>query len=326
MIESGRPTRSRRRWSARDIPDQSGRTAVVTGANSGLGLVVADALARRGARVLLACRDPHRADTAVRHVRRSVQQAGGDPARAELIILDLADLTRVRAAADAIRSATGDRLDLLINNAGVMAPPRRTSAHGAEYQFGVNHLGHAALTWLLGPALRAADHPRVVTVSSLLHRRATIDFDDLEFRHGYRPMTAYGRSKLANLLFTAELDRRATAAGLPLIAVAAHPGYAATDLLANYLHTRRVPRPLARALTVPAQLTAQSAAHGALPLLYAATAAGVRGGDYVGPAGPGQLRGGPAVVRAAPRAYDEQAAARLWAVTAALTGVAPDPA
>jgi NAD(P)-dependent dehydrogenase (short-subunit alcohol dehydrogenase family) len=296
-------------WTAEDIPDQTGRRAVVTGANSGLGLSVARELARAGAEVILACRDPGRGEAALASLRRELPDA-----RIELGLLDLAALASVRAFA----AGLGDgAIDLLINNAGVMAPPRRVTVDGFELQLATNHLGHFALTGLVFDRVRAATAPRVVTVSSLLHRSGRIDFDDLQGEREYRPWRAYGQSKLANLLFSFELDRRCREAGVGVTSVAAHPGYAATRLQANG------PRhPLARLLLpVGNLLLAQSAEAGALPTLCAACAPEIEGGAYLGPGGSGERRGYPRPVAASAAAHDAETAARLWAVSEELTGV-----
>jgi NAD(P)-dependent dehydrogenase (short-subunit alcohol dehydrogenase family) len=307
------------RWSVAEIPDQSGRTVLVTGANSGLGLQTATVLAQRGATVLMACRDQQRGQASLQRV---AAEAG--TANVALVCLDLADLSSVRRAAAKIRARTGDRLDLLVNNAGVMACPRRYTVDGFELQIGTNHLGHAALTWLLGPALGPG--ARVVTVSSLAHHGGGLDVDDLNFeRRRYRPGLAYSASKLANLLFSFELHRRARAAKRDLLAVAAHPGIAATEIFANTLRTRGL-RPLASFAGWGIKLLAQSAAAGALPVLYAATASEVRSGEYYGPTGLAEARGAPGRVVASPAALDEHTARRLWVRTAELTGVTPDPA
>ncbi|SHF46137.1 oxidoreductase [Streptoalloteichus hindustanus] len=305
-------------WTAQDIPDLSGRAALVTGANSGLGLETAARLAEHGALVLMACRSPERGRAALERVGRH-----GD---AELVTLDLADLASVRRAADEVRDRTDGVLDLLVNNAGVMATPRRVTADGHELQFGTNHLGHAALTWLLGPALAAAAAPRVVTVSSLAHRLGGLDVTDPDFqRRPYLSPRAYGQSKLANLLFALELDRRARAAGLPLLSVAAHPGISDTELAPNMARSRRS-SVVAASGRVVNRLFSQTADQGALPQLYAATAPDVRGGEYYGPDGFAEFRGAPTRVRPSRAARDAALAARLWTRTAELTGVEPFPA
>jgi NAD(P)-dependent dehydrogenase (short-subunit alcohol dehydrogenase family) len=303
-------------WS---VPDQSGRTVLVTGATSGLGLAAATALAGAGARVLLTARDPERGKAALARVRRD-----GGPG-AELVELDLADLDSVRRAAADVRERTGDALHVLMNNAGVMGTPFGLTVDGFETQMGTNHLGHAALTWLLMPALRTAGAARVVTVSSLAHRGGGLDVDDLAFaRRRYNPGTAYSAAKLANLLFATELDRRLRAAGYDVISVAAHPGLTDTELFANSARLRD-PR-LAVAARWANKLITQPVRAGVLPQLYAATAAQVRGGDYIGPGLLGETRGAPGPARRSAAAQDVELAARLWDATAAATGVAPDPA
>lgn len=303
-------------WSTHDIPDQSGRTAVVTGANSGLGYVTARELARKGARVVLACRSETRGREAVRRLCEEVPYA-----QAELRRLELGDLASVREFADALPY---DRLDLLVNNAGVMAMPYGTTADGFETQFGVNHLGHFALTGLLLPALLAApDRPagatRIVTVSSMVHLLGNIDPDDLNSERKYRRWIAYGRTKTANLLFTHELARRLTAAGSEVVAAAAHPGYAATNLqtAGPRAEGRRVAE---RLMALGNRVLAQPAEAGALPALYAATAPGVRPDSFTGPS-LAMWRGAPAPSRRAPWTLDDRAGERLWAASEQLTGV-----
>lgn len=282
-------------------------TAVVTGANSGLGLQTVMGLARRGASVVLACRSEERGTAALKLARES---SGSD--RLSLSILDLANLESVRSFG---RNWTG-RLDLLVNNAGVMATPLRRTADGFEQQFGINHLGHFALTGLLLDALRQSPAPRVVTVSSLAHKRGRIDFADLNAHARYRPWKAYNQSKLANLLFTVELDRRVRAAGWPLVAAAAHPGLSTTNLTAGMRG--------AAVLDLMGgffRLMGQSDVDGAKPILLAGTGPRVHGGDYYGPDGPGETRGNPVLVAPAPSVLDEAAAARLWSASEELTGV-----
>ena len=298
-------------WTAADLSDLSGRRAVVTGANSGLGLVTARELARHGAEVILACRNLERAQPAL----AEVQAAAGAPDRVRLEALDLADLASVAGFAQRLIDAV-THLDLLINNAGIMAPPRRETVDGFESQLGTNHLGHFALTGRLLPALLAAPAPRVVTVSSGAHRLGRMDFDDLQRRRRYNNWLAYGQSKLANLLFCFELQRRATAAGAPLLSLAAHPGYSATNL--------QFAGPSKPWETIPMALFnriyAQSAEMGALPTLYAATQ-DLPGATFVGPDGFMEGRGHPRIVTAADRAYDEASARRLWELSERLTGV-----
>jgi len=306
-------------WTLADMPDQTGRTVLVTGATSGLGLHSAIALASRGARVLITARDVDRGRRALEQVR----DAGG-PA-AELVELDLADLACVRTAAAEVRSRTGDALHVLMNNAGVMATPPTVTVDGFELQFATNHLGHAALTWLLMPALRGGGGARVVTVSSLAHRGGGLDLSDLHFRHrAYLSGRAYSQSKLANLLFATELDRRLRAAGEDVTSVAAHPGLSGTALYRNSLRHRH---PLLAGLAAPiTALFTQDVRTGMLPQLHAATAAGVQGGDYIGPGGIAEFAGSPGAARRSAQARDETLARRLWDATAADTGVRPDPA
>ena len=299
------------KWTAADIPDQSGRTAIVTGANSGLGLATARELARAGAAVTLACRDVGKGEEAAGRIRAAVPSAA-----LEVASLDLADLGSVRDFAT--QATVGhERLDLLINNAGIMAAPRRLTRDGFESQFGTNHLGHFALTGLLLPVLLKAAAPRVVTVSSALHRRGTMNFDDLQGERKYSRWGAYGQSKLANLMFCFELQRRAVAADTALLSLAAHPGYAATNL--QFAAPDRFYEKAY--MWIGNRLFAQSADMGALPTLYAATARDLPGGTYVGPGGPGEQRGHPKVVSAAGKAYDESAWRRLWELSEQLTGV-----
>ncbi|MGH3614845.1 MAG: oxidoreductase [Pseudonocardia sp.] len=307
------------RWTLGSMPDQTGRIVLVTGATSGLGLASAVALAGAGARVLLTARDPERGKAAVERVLRE-----GGPG-AELVELDLADLDSVRRAAADVRDRTGDTLQVLMNNAGVMATPPRVTVDGFELQIGTNHLGHAALTWLLMPALRGAGAARVVTLSSLAHRSGGLVVDDLHFaRRPYLASRAYSQSKLANLLFATELDRRLRAAGSDVISVAAHPGVTGTELLANSMRHRSG---LLATLTAPLNtLFTQNVRTGMLPQLYAATAPQIRGGDYVGPGGPGEMFGHPRPARRSAAAADEDLADRLWATTATVTDVQPDPA
>ena len=305
------------RWAEADVPNQAGRVAVVTGANSGLGFHVTRVLAAAGAHVILGCRDAQRATNAMKRILDVVPDA-----RLELRVLDLADLDSVATFCDAV-GAEHDRVDLLVNNAGIMAvPTRHTTAQDHELQFGTNHLGHFALTACLGPLLRDRQGARVVTVTSFLHRLGKIDFDDIDAERGYSRWRAYGASKLANLLFAFELDRRLRAAGHAAISVAAHPGYAATELASTG------PGLDGRGLRVAAMeasehIVAQSAARGALPLLYATTAPGVAGGDFYGPRIL-ESWGAPTKARPTRRARDAQAAARLWKLSTQLTGVSVD--
>ncbi|MEV3991959.1 oxidoreductase [Streptomyces sp. NPDC049837] len=298
------------RWTTEHIPDQTGRVFVVTGANSGLGLATTRALARRGAHVILAVRDEDKGHRAAADI--AAAQPG---ARLDVRRLDLADLDSVRAFADRVR-AEHRRLDVLVNNAGVMAPPRSLSAQGHELQFACNHLGHFALTGLLLDLLAAGRDPRVVTVSSANHRQGRLFFDDLSGERAYRPMAFYNQSKLANAVFGRELHLRLAAAGSPVRSVLAHPGYTATNL------QRGTPVGMVRLLFGRVLLPlAQSPDRGALPQLYAATEPGLEGGRFIGPDGPAELRGAPTRVRAAPAATDAGTGRRLWEVSERLTGV-----
>lgn len=311
-------------WAEADIPDQTGRTVLVTGANSGLGLQTSLVLAGKGARVLLACRNRERGEQALRSVSAV---AGTSP---ELVSLDLADLASVRAAASRVQELTGGKLDVLINNAGLMAAPQRRTKDGFELQFGTNHLGHAALTWLLMPALRRGTGARVVTLSSLAATGGRVDFDDPNFEHRrYNPAVAYAQSKIANQIFALELDRRLRAAGEDVISVAAHPGYTATNLTSNTANAQG--HPVVRAVVggvtfLGDLLIAQGVRTGALPSLIAATAPEVNGGDYIGPRLLRGIRGNPAVVPPLRPALDRETGRKLWELTAKLTGVTPDPA
>jgi NAD(P)-dependent dehydrogenase (short-subunit alcohol dehydrogenase family) len=294
-------------WTTADIPDQTGRTAVVTGANTGLGLETAKALAAKGAHVVLAVRNLDKGRSAVEQITAAVPGA-----EVELQELDLGSLESVRAAADNLRTKY-DRIDLLINNAGVMYPPKETTKDGFELQFGTNHLGHFAFTGLLLDRLLPVPGSRVVTVSSIGHRiKAAIHFDDLQWERSYSRVGAYGQSKLANLLFTYELQRRLT--GERTTALAAHPGGSDTELIRHLPRVMQVAVPLLRPLF-------QSAAAGALPTLRAATDPGALGGQYFGPDGLGGTRGYPKVVPSSDQSHDTELQRRLWAVSEELTGV-----
>lgn len=301
-------------WNERDIPNQQGKLAIVTGANSGIGFEAARALAENGAYVVLACRNRQKGEEALNAIRTAAPTA-----EAEMMVLDLADLSSVRAFA-ADFQARHDQLDLLINNAGVMALPYRKTADGFEMQFGTNHLGHFALTGLLLPTLMATPGSRVVNVSSSAHRMGTMRFDDLNWEEDYSKWSAYGMSKLANLLFTYELQRRLEAEGSQTTAVACHPGYAATNL--------QTAGPEMSGQTFVKQISglmnavmAQDQAAGALPTLYAATMPDVAGGDYYGPGGFMEMRGAPKKTDSNDKSHDEAAAARLWEISEEWTGV-----
>jgi len=299
------------RWEPERIPDQSGRVAIVTGANSGLGLVTARELARKGALVVLACRNMEKGRTA--HAEVAAAATGPEP---ELEELDLADLSSVRSFAERF-TAGHDGLDLLINNAGVMASPRRHTADGFELHLGTNHLGHFALTNLLLPLMEGREDARVVTLSSNAHKTVRgIAFDNLNGDRRYFRWNAYGQSKLANLLFALELERRLRASGSTVKSLAAHPGYAATNL-------QSAAAPLADRLVMKVSnaVVGQSPEMGALPVLYAATEPGLEGGTYAGPDGIAEQRGYPKLVSPNRIARNEETARRLWEVSADLTAV-----
>ena len=303
------------KWSTADMPLLSGRRAIVTGANSGLGYFTTLALAEHRAKVTMAVRDISKGEAAAARIQAQFPDSDIEIAR-----LDLADLSSVREFASNWSSSHPSGLDLLINNAGIMAIPRSRTADGFETQFGTNHLGHFALTGLLLPALVAIPNSRIVTVASQAHRMGRMNFDDLMGDRKYRSWGAYGQSKLANLLFTAELQRGLDAANLPILALAAHPGYADTNLQAvgpqmrgNSLGTRIT--------GFGNRLMAQPAPMGALPSLFAATAPGLPGGSYIGPDGFLEQRGHPRIVQASKAAKSMADAKRLWLVSEQLTGV-----
>jgi NAD(P)-dependent dehydrogenase (short-subunit alcohol dehydrogenase family) len=308
-------------WTAADIPSQAGRRVLITGANSGIGYMAALKLARKDAKVLLACRDQRRGEAAI---ARIISDSPG--ADVELVVLDLASLESVREVA-ARQLDKGLALDLLINNAGVMTPPKRKETKdGFELQFGTNVLGHFALTGLLMPALERAavsaeQNPRVVTIASIAHKRGRIDFDDLQSTKQYSPMKAYQQSKLANLLFAFELDRRLKAKGSRVLSVAAHPGVSETNLFlaGDYPAYELAVR---RGIGAVIGTLMNTDAEGALPTLYAAISPDAVGGGYYGPQGFQEMRGGdvgPAKI--SPQAQDQAAATRLWDVCQQLTGV-----
>ncbi len=301
------------KWTAADVPDQAGRRAIVTGANSGLGFETALALAGHDADVTLAVRDLAKGEAAAEQIRARSPQASIEVRR-----LDLADLASIDEFAWLWRESHPDGLDMLINNAGIMAIPRRDTADGFEMQLGTNHLGHFALTGRLLEALRPEG--RIVTVSSQAHRMGRIDFEDLMGERKYGAWRAYGQSKLANLLFMRGLAERLERAGSTIASVAAHPGFASTHLQAV------APEMKGRGWQVKImdgvnKVMAQSAAMGALPTLYAATFPAIRSGDYVGPDGFGEQRGHPKLVGMNASARDDEAANRLWTVSEELTGV-----
>ncbi|HEX4063722.1 MAG TPA: oxidoreductase [Streptosporangiaceae bacterium] len=294
-----------RPWTEADVPEQPGRVAVVTGANTGIGFEAARVLAERGATVVLACRNLEKAKDATARVSATAQ------AEVATVQVDLASLRSITAAAEELRERY-ERLDLLINNAGLMMPPHGRTEDGFELQFGTNHLGHFALTGLLLDRMLTVPGSRVVTVSSMGHRMGRIDFGNLQWEHGYNRITSYGRSKLANLLFTYELQRRLAAAGAATEALAAHPGTARTELTRNMPAWMRL-----GAVFTPMQPSAM----GAAPMLRAATDPQAHGGEYYGPAGFGEQSGPAKRVRSSARSYDQEVAGRLWEESERLTGV-----
>ncbi len=298
------------KWDESGIPDQSGKTVLVTGANSGLGFLTSLRLAERGAHVIMTARDPGKGLAA-----KSRIDAQAGPGRVELRALDLADLGQVKGFAQRLLDE-GTTLDVLVNNAGIMMPPRTLTAQGHELQFGVNHLAHFALTCALLPLIQRSSDGRVVTVTSDLHSRGRIHFDDLTGERSYDRIEFYGQSKFANVLFALELDRRLKAAGSSIRSTLAHPGYAATNLQLSG------PTGLLKVfMRIGNRFLAQPATMGVLPQLFAATMPEVRGGDFFGPDGAKEKKGHPTRVRAIPAGYDEPLARRLWQRSVELTGV-----
>jgi NAD(P)-dependent dehydrogenase (short-subunit alcohol dehydrogenase family) len=300
------------KWTADDMPDLSGQTIIVTGGNSGIGYEAALQFARCHAHTILACRSLAKADGAAKQI-----VASHPDAKVEVMELDLSSLASIRAFAEAFHKSHRS-LNVLVNNAGVMALPYCKTADGFEMQFGTNHLGHFALTGLLLDTLLASEGARLVVVASGAHRMGRIHFDDLQSDHGYSKWLAYGQSKLANLLFTFELQRRAETAGAKLIAVACHPGYAATNLQGAGPRMQGSSG-MESFWKMMNSAFAQTSAMGALPTLYAATSAEVRGGDYLGPDGLAELCGNPTKVNCSGAAKDVAAAARLWDISEQLT-------
>ena len=304
----------RNRWIEENVPDLTGKVAIVTGANSGLGLETTRVLARKGAQVVLAVRSEAKGAAAAAEIR-----AGASAASLAVMPLDLANLESVRRFAAAFLAAH-DRLDILVNNAGVMAIPHCKTADGFEMQFGTNHLGHFFLTGLLAPVILKTPGARVVTVSSGAHLFGRIRFDDLNGERSYSKWGAYAQSKLANLLFAYELQRKLDAVGSSVLSVAAHPGYAATNLQCVGPEMEGSGFNL-RVMSAANRVFAQSAAMGALPEIYAATSPEVRGGDYIGPDGFLGHRGFPRKAESSSRSRDQDVAARLWTASEQLTGV-----
>jgi NAD(P)-dependent dehydrogenase (short-subunit alcohol dehydrogenase family) len=318
LLNSIRPETAMRAWSIKNIPSQTGRTAIVTGATSGIGYETALALAGAGAKVVMASRNQKKGAEAQTRIRATHPKAD-----VSFETLDLASLDSVATFAERISQET-PRLDLLVNNAGVMAiPTRHSTIDGFEMQLGANYLGHFALTLRLLPQIIAASLPRVVTVSSLAHRTGRINFDDLQSERRYRAWSAYAQSKLATLMFGMELERLARAENWPLISVVAHPGYAVTGLQSTGPRMGRDDKPgfVERMGALVEPFVAQSAAAGALPTLYAATAPDAEGGVLYGPDGFYELKGAPRKAKIVERALDQAAWRRLWDVSEQLTGV-----
>jgi NAD(P)-dependent dehydrogenase (short-subunit alcohol dehydrogenase family) len=303
-------------WTEANIPDQTGRIILITGANSGIGFEAARALAQRGATVVMGCRNRSKAEEAVSHIE-ATEPSGS----VEILEMDLSDLDSVAAAADAFR-ATNDRLDVLVNNAGVMATPNQRTAQGFEMQFGVNHLGHFALTGRLLDMLLATEKSRIVSISSQGHRGGKLNFDDLNSESKYSAWPAYFQSKLANLVFTNELQRRLAAADADVMAVAAHPGASSTNL--GHENAGGVLSTMMDKMQPVMRKMAQSPAMGALPTLRAATDPDVVGGDYFGPDGFLEMKGHPEKVGMSGRALDGDSARRLWELSTNMTDVSYD--
>jgi len=301
-------------WTAKNIPDLTGKKIIVTGANSGLGYYTSLELARKNAMVIMACRNTDKAKKAESEIRQEVPEA-----KTEIRELDLADLQSVKAFAD-LYAKEFNQLDVLINNAGLMAIPESKTRQGFEMQFGTNHLGHFALTGKLFSLLKKTNGSRVVTLSSLMYKRGKINFDDLNLEHKYDKWKAYGQSKLANLMFALELDRRIKKNGLNVISIGAHPGYSSTNL--------QIKGPemtgsgiMAFFMKIVNALFAQSPQKGVLPQLYAAAADGLSGGEYIGPGGTGNIRGFPEKEKINWNKVDMDVAKKLWEVSEELTGV-----
>lgn len=307
-------------WTSDDMPDQSGRTAVVTGGNSGIGLIECRELVRHGARVILACRDESKGNEARDRIGTDL---GTGTAGIEVRRLDLASLDSIREFSAGLRADLPDGLDLLVNNAGVMAPPRLETEDGFELQFGTNHLGHFALTGLLFDTLKLKPGSRVVTVSSIAAKLGQLNFDDLHGRRSYRRWQAYGQSKLANLVFALDLQMLVSEAGLDMKSMAAHPGVAATNLTSagNGLDTGLMGRLSRPFLKLNDLFVAQDSEAGALPVLRAATDPGLAGGTYVGCDGYGERRGKPVTVEPRRLALNPEVARKLWQASTEATGV-----
>ena len=303
-------------WTTNQIPDLTGRTVIVTGATSGIGYEAALALAAHGADTVLAVRDTVRGEACATRIRTAHGRA-----KVSVSALDLASLASIRAFAERTNAAL-PRIDVLLNNAGLgLQSKRAVTVDGFERQFGTNHLGHFALTGLLMPTLLQAPAPRVVSIASIAHRRGRIDFDDLQTERPYDGRKAYGQSKLANLMFALELDRRARKAGSKLASIAAHPGVSSTGFVA----ATGMPGMMARVATMAIGVLGQNAARGALPSLYAATMPDVTGGQYWGPDGLLEVRGDPSLAQISPHAQNHTVWLRLWDESEKLTGVVFPP-
>lgn len=303
-------TMAKTQWTAAAMTPQAGKRVLVTGANSGIGFQTAREVARHGAEVLLGVRDATKGEAARGRIIAETPNA-----KVTVVPLDVASLASIRGFAGEY-CASGARLDVLVNNAGVMALPKREQTpDGFERQFGTNHLGHFALTGLLMPALLKAEAARIVTVASLAHRNGKMEWDNLQGERSYSPWGAYNMSKLANILFARELDRRAREAGTKLVSVAVHPGVSVTNIAGPGSDFK------SQFMRMFGRFLFQNDAMGALPTLYAATAPEVHGGEYIGPDGRGEMGGYPKVVQPKPQALDEQAGRRLWTVSEELTGV-----
>ncbi|MGP8025643.1 MAG: oxidoreductase [Acidocella sp.] len=304
-------------WPGAKLPDLTDKTVIVTGANSGIGYYTALELARAGAETVLACRSAERGESAAAQINAEA------PGRAKFLRLDLADFVSVQEFAGAFKETHG-KLDILINNAGVMAPHRRqVTAQGFELQFGVNFLGHFLLNRLLLPVLMDAPTPRVVQISSIAHRQGQMAFEDLQSERRYKPWPAYQQSKLAMLIFAQELQRRSDAGGWGLLSLAAHPGIAATELVANGPGNKSL---MAVLMNLGKAFVVQPGDAGAWPLILAATDPAAKPGAYYGPVGIGEFRGRPGLAKTMPQALDAQTGARLWQVAEALTGGVFTPA
>ena len=295
-------------WTKENIPYQTGKTVIVTGANAGIGYETALALYEKGAKVILACRDLNKANAAAKAIQ-GVESEGS----VEVLHLDLSDLTSVKKAAETFKN-NHQQLDLLINNAGVMVPPASKTVQGFELQFGTNVLGHYAFTGYLYPLLKATPQSRIVTVSSLVYRLGNIDYGNLKLEKDYDPNREYAQSKLGNLLFTNELQRRIEKSGDSVLSVSSHPGITQTEL-ARYITKEQFDN----MIEVYGEL--MPTAQGALPSLYAATNPDIIGADFIGPDGDGGLRGYPAKEEILPLALDEAEAKKLWAFAEEVTGV-----